>query len=459
MIEDYLPDFVSTLRNVNRVVPVFVFYLEHYIKQTGSQSNNNGGDKTQRSLEVNPGDLLALELLRFFDTEVHNRIPACKSILSNWGQAPSLASDIKKEVLERLLAPLERDETNSPPEWDPARDDRAKDMLFFLFPHLREDAEFVLGTENDQYRRRVSHPEMFDRYFERRIPDSALLKGQIEALLDAAQREDEVGNLFSDLVSQSDSRRVISALDSRLDVLRRGDELSRTQIQSLLTTLFDEGDELKSFSTAGFEMPESELAVGLIQTLLRQYLSSVEERGAVLLNALTSTSGLYLPARVVQGAIRENRRRLKYRPPLYKISDLDQAVSVFAKKVEDAATSGDLTEQRHMQRIFHAWHRYGFRDEALDWIEDESTKSTEGFFRCLEAFNVASSRDQMIQTYHQSEEEGAPFSLDGEYLNSLGLLEIFADAKKQVDTNDLSQRQHRMIAELRRVNEAIIKQK
>lgn len=101
VINDFLPDFVSTLRNVNRIIPAFVFYLEHYIDEVDNSDEMNNsscvnGEEAPQSLEVNPGDLLALELLRIFDTEVHDRIPSKREKLTNRDQTPFLDEDDKK---------------------------------------------------------------------------------------------------------------------------------------------------------------------------------------------------------------------------------------------------------------------------------------------------------------------------------------------------------------------------
>lgn len=295
----------------------------------------------------------------------------------------------------------------------------------------------------------MSHPETFDRYFERRIPEDALRKSQISALLNAADAgKDGAGQGFRNLVSQTDARSVISALDARTD------EVNEDQAENLVGILFDEGDDLPSSSSQGFEMPESELAMALIQTLLRQHISSEQKRGSVLQRALESTSGLYLPARTVNEAARENQKRNEYREPLYDGDDLDEIVSLLAKKIGDAAENENLIEQRHLRGIFRIWCQHGFEDDALEWIKEKCTASSESFFQCLEAFNAASESDRKL--YSQPEKAGDPFSLDAEYLDAIGVLSIFKEAKNQVDMpDDLRERQHRVIAELRNAHDAM----
>jgi hypothetical protein len=226
------------------------------------------------------------------------------------------------------------------------------------------------------------------------------------------------------------------------------------QTENLVGVLFDEGDDLSTGSGKGFEKPESELALGLVQTLLRQRISSKEERGTALKHSLESTSGLYLPARTVQEAVRENKRRKEYREPLYEEDDLDEIVSLLGKKIGDAASNGNLIEQPHLRGIFHIWYRQGFEDEALQWVKKKCKESTDSFFQCLEAFNAAS--ESFRELHHQPERAGGPFSLDGERLNNLGLLDIFKHVDRQAQSNydDLSEREHRILSELRRVVEA-----
>ena len=239
IIENFVPRFVNTLRNVNRVIPTFVFYLGHYADQSGAEYNKDGseGGKVESYLEINAGDLLALELLRLFETEVHQRIPDHKEMLTSPIQFFSISDNRGEEELNDLLQSVEEPKDVEKAVGETSRRDTVRNLLEYLFPRITTSGR-KSPVDQSEIQRRVDHPDVFNQYFERKITESIPRKAAIDRIQQCLDDRDELVDLLHEHVEKGQLGSALSEIMARID------DIEQENLETLLTALFDVGDNV-----------------------------------------------------------------------------------------------------------------------------------------------------------------------------------------------------------------------
>ena len=206
-----LAPYFATLRDVYR----FLNVLEVQIARMAPRG----------TFEVNPIDLIVLEILRVFEPSVYGLLPRKKSILTKFSSSlfrtPPTDGD-KEYKLRRnpLVAAAENKEA-------------VKEILEDLFPDISPGNEAVYFREL-----RVCHPDVFDRYFLLTIPDGDLSQAEIDDLLASTGNREQLISQFA-LLKKRDLQEV--ALD-RLEAYKG--EVDAIHAVPFVSALFDFGDDL-----------------------------------------------------------------------------------------------------------------------------------------------------------------------------------------------------------------------
>lgn len=356
-----LRPYFETLRDVRRFVATFSFHV--------------GLLRTGGSFEVNPIDLIALEVVRVFEPEVYRMIPDTKGVLTSTTDHASMGAARAEEQAKREVESiLER----APEE----RRDAVREILRQLFPTV----EWVFGGSHyggefmgEWFRElRVCHPDVFDRYFHFAIPEGDISQAELDRLL--ALAGDRAG-LVSELRSLRERGLLAVALD-RLEAYKERVDLNHAE--SFVAALFDIGDDLPDRPQSLFGMSPDIHAVRIVHWYLKQEQDRAK-RAEVLKAAIRASSGIYLPAMKV--SIEHDKKERQRDPEVFLVdeSELDALRELSMDRIREAARDGRLSRHPKMAYILHRWHDWAGPDEPKAWVL-EQIKSDEGLLTLLNAF-------------------------------------------------------------------------
>jgi predicted KAP-like P-loop ATPase len=212
-----LQPYFKTLRDVNRYVSTFAFHAALF--------------RREGSFEVNPVDLIGLEVLRVFEPEVYRALPQHKELLTGQGDADGKGQEERKRALAGIVerAPGERRE-------------RVQEIIRQLFP----SAEWAFGGMRygagfaDEWVRelRVCSPHVFDRYFRSAIPEGDISQAVIDRLMALVADRAGLRAEFKSLASQG----LLAVTMERLEAYK--EKLPLEHARSIVTAVLDIGEDL-----------------------------------------------------------------------------------------------------------------------------------------------------------------------------------------------------------------------
>jgi predicted KAP-like P-loop ATPase len=399
-----LRPFFANLRDVNRYLSTLAFQIAVF----------RGSD----SFEVNPIDLIALEVLRVFEPDAYQAIAEAKEPLTGMRQIGIRDEQERQEaaqVVDRILEKVT--ESNR---------ENVRHILRDLFP--------LRSAGHESYRDlRACHPKIFDRYFSLAIPEGEVSQSDIDRILRNAGNRASVRGEFASL----NERGLLPVALERLDAYKETIPLDHAV--PLITALFDIGDRLPKPPRAvlgfGADIQASRIVYWILKTE-----AGIARRTDMLMQAIEATSGFFVPSIVT---LHENSRQEKGQDPdayIVREEYLPELRALSAQKIRLAAQSGVLLSHHDMGRALYLWREWGSAEEASKWVES-AIESAEG----LMAFLVAFTREAASQTL------GSHFTKTHPYIR-LANVEDFIPAERievklaTINMNNLGDEQRTAIA-------------
>ena len=365
-----LRPYFATLRDVNRFLSTLSFHISIF--------------RSSGSFEVNPIDLIALEVLRTFEPAIYQRLYGAKDALTV--RRDSSREGEKEERKRTIQLIVEQAEEASRPQ--------VREVLKQLFPHTEGifgGFTYGSGYEEEWFRDlRVCHPDVFDRYFHFAIPERDISQAELDTILSLAG--DRKG-LVEKLRALNASGLLGIALD-RLEAYKT--KIPLEHAVDFITALFDIGDELPQ-EPPGFFTIDAETHVSrIIYWYLKQEKDS-KKRGEILKKAMKATAGIYLP---VREASTEGDRRERLKDPeafILEEDDIKDLERICVERIRQAAESGALKSHPEMTRILYRWREWTSPEEVKKWVED-LVESQDGALILLTAF-LQRSTSQVVNDY------------------------------------------------------------
>ncbi|MFQ5663793.1 MAG: P-loop NTPase fold protein [Terriglobia bacterium] len=355
-----LRPYFQTLRDVYRFLSTLSFHISLF--------------RARGSFEVNPVDLIALEVLRLFEPEVFHRLPLAKSALT---ESPDVqlhgqpAEDAARKTVESLVEQAD----------DPDRVD-VKEILKQLFL----PAEWVFGGSRyspdfaDRWFRelRACHRTVFDRYFHLAIPEGDISQGELDLILSLAGSRDLLATEFRSL----NKRGLLGIALDRLEAYK--ETISLEHAVPFTTALLDVGDELPQGRPGLFEIEADMHAARIVYWYLRRE-QDIEKRGRFLKEAFTATPALYLP--VFTTCLEDSKEQRQKGPDAQLVDEasLKELREICVDKIKRAADSGILNCHPQMGYILYRWREWASPEEPNAWVE-KLVQSREGLLSFLTAF-------------------------------------------------------------------------
>lgn len=338
-----LRPYFETLRDVYRFISVLSLQVSVF---------SRGG-----AFEVNPIDLISLEVLRVFEPEVYNSLHASKEALTrveDFGSSRSSAETAEKNEIQSILQKASE-----------AHRECVKEILTQVFPPVSwvfSNVRFTSDYSDSWYRaHRACHPDVFDKYFYLTIPEGELSHEEVERIVELAG--DRQG--FASELRATGKRNLLGVAIDRLEAYK--ETISLDHAISFITAMFDTGDELPVGQVGLTEIPPDLHAARIVYWYLKRE-PEISKRQEILIRCIEQTTGIYLACFVValegdkvkEG--RDQRERLADDPGVKRLQEL------CVSKIRQAATSGALSGNPRLGQLLGFWLAWSTGDEARSWV-------------------------------------------------------------------------------------------
>lgn len=337
LFEDYLWPYFKTLRDVKRFLGTFDFYFHGQVE--------NG------VLQVNPVDLLAVEVLRTFDHDAY------------LGLRDSLGFNLPKKFMRLLVGDkerrkeitVERDAIVNQPGRDDAGKARLKVILSALFPDEFSSEERT-RAERDL---RVCHPDHFPRYFEHSLDRTVTSAAAIHDIFARMGDRQRFAGRLRELIASKEIEAVFGKLGLYFE------EVPAASRESFIGGLFDAGDGLPDASLSLFNRDPYVMAGRMVVALLGKLPDSAS-RAALLQRALTTTSGLLVPT-VSMGILTHFLEKKSPEAPV-TAADLAPLRDLVLSRVKACATSGAIWQNDHFALYLYRWRDWAGQADVNVWL-------------------------------------------------------------------------------------------
>jgi predicted KAP-like P-loop ATPase len=370
-----LRPYFETLRDVHRYIAVASFHVSIF--------------QERGSFNVNPIDLLALEVLRVFDPEIYQVLADNKIVVT--GRGTALSQDWGDEIRKWVISVTEK-----LPE---ARREQVREILKQLFPQIGwalSNYGYGSGFEEGWMRDvRVCHPDVFDRYFQFTIPEGDISQTELEVILSLTG--DRQG-LVSEFQSLTKRGLVEVALD-RLEAYKQ--EIDLKDAEPFVTAIFDTGDDLPVGGSSSFLIEPAMRAIRVIHWYLKRE-NDPAKRGDILKRTMTLTSGLYLP--ILKTSLEYNKQERQSDPDSFLVNEqgLLDLQRICLEKIRVAAENGILENHPKLLYILYRWREWASPQEPRKWVED-LVSSSDGLLKflkgCVQQGSASGAGDYAARIY------------------------------------------------------------
>ncbi len=349
-----LQAFFRTLRDVHRFGAVFAFGVGQFRGDT--------------SFEVNPVDLIGLEVLRVFEPEVYQALPTAKSVLTGrelLGMDRSYKESATRAAVEAIIEHASKD-----------RVEAVREIFKQLFPAVeslfggsRYGGEFA----GRWYRElRVCHPDVFDRYFFLAIPEGDISQADLDRVLHSVSDAGRATVAFTALKQ----RGLLDIALDRLEAYKQ--EIDLAHAVPFITALFNISEDLSLYSSVIFGNDSPRHVVRIIHWFLATEPDK-EQRVRIVCEALQASSGLFMPVYFI---LFEGDEKF---PSILEASQLPSLRQACLVKIRAAAEDGRLASHPNMGVLLYPWKEWSSSDEPKKWVTS-LIESQEGLLAFLRPF-------------------------------------------------------------------------
>jgi predicted KAP-like P-loop ATPase len=330
-----LDQYFETLRDVNRFLSTLSFHF--------------GIFRGQGAFEVNPVDLIALEVLRFFEPEVYRSLPTSKRVLTQSRASSASSADADRRALSAII--------DMAPE---STRERVRETIKQLFP----PAEWGVGGktydpdfESSWFRElRVCSRLVFDRYFHFCVPLGDISHSRLERLLGAT----------GDRIALREELRALEVqqlLPEALTRLRAYDgQIPLTHAQQFITAIFDVGECIPGEAVASLGTPVALRVIGMIHRFLKRD-ENPDRRLQSLREAIRLTEGLSLPVWFVAVEQPPSDTARAPNDRILPAEGLDELKRLCVDKIRSSSKDGRLASNPSLAMIMFRWRDWAGPEE------------------------------------------------------------------------------------------------
>lgn len=335
---DTLWPYFRNLRDVKRFLGVFEFYFGMHLNRD--------------TLEVNPIDLIAIEVLRMFD---HESFLAVSRAFFRGRDQLTRSVFGKDELKERFKADVEAVITGSKRNEDKQR---LKTLLQNLFP------QSISSSSENEWKRdfRVCDESSFDKYFEVRTDPSKPSAYDVRQFVESSNSREALVKLLR----QSIANNTIEDFLDLIFVTREDVPLDRMEM--VIAALFDVGDELpearSSLFNAGLDMQVNRIIYHRLKG------EDIGKTTDLLWNAFVNTTGFSQPISnlaLEDKAVRERGEKTDF---VIEEARLPDFTNLLLDRIRSRAKDYTLLEREDCDVVLFRWKQWSTREEVRQWIDD-----------------------------------------------------------------------------------------
>lgn len=334
--------YFKTLRDVYRYLSTLSFYIKMF--------------EGENSLEVNPIDLVAIEVLRLFEPEVYIEIKNNKMLFTEGDQLIRKEIDTKK-IISSIL------------DISGKNRDYVEQILNELFPEIPLAInDFIGGSESyDEWVRdlRICHPQFFDRYFKLSIPQGDLSQSELDEIL--ASTSDE--NSFKIKMQILKKKELLNIVMERLDSYK--DKIPIEHAKSFVPSVMDMTNDFPDGQTGNTGISPFLHAYRIIYWYLKQE-PKPEIRGQILQYALEKTNDLTLLGSLISEDEKLREKNRKNTEFLLSDNKFNQLRKRYIEKLEKLIEESPekLIASNFFKMNLYLWKKWTEPEKARKWVED-----------------------------------------------------------------------------------------
>lgn len=353
LFDDVIWPWFKTPRDIKRYRGMLEFYFEAHVEDG--------------VLEVNPIDLVLLEILRMFDPV------AFEAVSQAFQKQRNVFIEVlfdDKEAKKRFVFGLEK--LSERPELDDEERNRLRRLLGALFPQAQEGRSVSNGDELAWDRDlRICHAKHFPRYFQLGGNPGDLSAAYLNRLLTAGP---DVGGLQQQLNVALDGGSFEPLLE-RLEAIK--EDVPKPLLEPLMIAMLNLSDDLPHVQTRGmFSAGLERDLVRLIVIFLRQ-LPDKRERAAVVRQAALASTAVTGPVMLASFLEPDDGEKFTENDLVVDLGVVEELQKELLPRIWNIANSGRIWELRMSTFLLY---------RLLKWDE---TKATAWIGRVIEEPRVA----------------------------------------------------------------------
>jgi hypothetical protein len=374
LFEEAVWPWFETPRDIKRFKSMLEFYYQAHVLDS--------------VLEVNPIDLILLEILRVFDPFAYAQVgQAFQSQRTLFVEFLFDDKDARKKRAEGIEKLVNRETLNE------AARARLRSLLDNLFPQAGGDSPS--GEDKLDWLRdlRICHAKMFPRYFQLGGNPGDTTDSFVNQLFTAGNDQARLRELMKSAVDG----KMVTALMERLRAVRK--DIPRASMGSLITALLDLSDSLPA-STGGSiidSIPERDLTRALILFLWQ--IENRSERVAVLRTAALASSAVTGPVMLAAFMEPEKGNPKPDSDLPVDLADLKALQSELLPRLWEAARSGALWHLRSAGYLLYRLKNWAGTEAVKAWLSESTkdSKTAASFLRVMLAESHVSGGRSHIQ--------------------------------------------------------------
>ena len=335
---DTLWPYFSNLREIKRFLGVFDFYFGMHVNQD--------------TLEVNPIDLIAVEVLRMFD---HDAFLAVSKSFFHGPDSVNRSLFGQEEISKRFQSDIDAIVAASGPGEE--LKSKLKELLQTLFPQATGDR-----AENEWKRDlRICDEMSFDKYFQISTDPTKPSAREVRRFIEVSGNRDELVTLLRRTIADN-------TIEDFLDfIFVTKEEIPLEQMQAVATAFFDVGDELPDPKPSLFSVGLDMQCNRIIYHRLKD-----EDRGTtteLLWNAFVDTTGFILPIHKLGLEDRSVRERGEKTDFVILEDRLGDFINLTVERIRDKAKDFSLLNHKDCGYVLYRWRDWSTPDEVSQWVE------------------------------------------------------------------------------------------
>ena len=333
---DRLWPYFNSLRDIKRFLGVFEFYFGMHLNQG--------------TLEVNPIDLIAVEVLRMFDHDAF--VAVSKSFFQSHGAITR--SMFRHEELPKSFQ-ADIDAIAAAGNRSEGRSSRLKALLQAMFPQATGNR-----SENEWKRDlRICDETSFYKYFQVSTDPTKPSAHEVRRFVEISGKRDELVTLLRQTIANK-------TIEDFLDfIFVTKEEIPLEQMHCVATALFDIGDELPdpkpSLSSVGLDMQCNRI---IYHRLKDEDPTKATE---LLWRAYSDTTGFILPIHNL--ALEDTAVRKRGEKTQFLISEdrLDDFINLTLDRIRLRAKDFSLLDHKGCDYVLFRWKDWSQSNEVNEW--------------------------------------------------------------------------------------------